>query len=129
MYVRPAVKADHRWRVALLTEHFGSPHFVGHGVVYNAAELPALVCIGSAGDRAGVLSYQIANGQLEIVSIDAETHGHGTGTALLEAAISVARSGGCLERVWKGIRRACVTAARGELIFCGWDRSGGIRRI
>ena len=99
MLVRPAVKADHRWRVALLTEHFGSPLVVGHGVVYDAAALPALMCIDSAGDRAGVLSYQIANGQLEIVSIDAKTHRQGTGTALLEAAISVARSEGC-SRAW-----------------------------
>jgi len=59
----------------------------------------ALVCIDSAGDRAGVLSYQIANGQLEIVSIDVKTHRQGTGTALLEAAISVGRSEGC-RRAW-----------------------------
>jgi hypothetical protein len=53
MFVRPAVPADHRWRVALLTEHFGSPLVVGHGVVYDAAALPGLVCIDRAGQRAG----------------------------------------------------------------------------
>jgi hypothetical protein len=52
MFVRPAVQADHRWRVALLTEHFGSPLVVGHGVVYDAAALPGLVCIDSVGHRA-----------------------------------------------------------------------------
>jgi hypothetical protein len=42
-----------------------------------------------------VLSYQIANGKLEVVPIDAKTYRQRTGTALLEAAISVARSEGC----------------------------------
>ena len=99
MFVRPAVQADHRWRVALLMEHFGSALVVGHGVVYDAAALPGLVCIDSAGHRAGALSYRIADGQLEVVSIDAKTHQHGTGTALLEAATCVARSEGC-RRAW-----------------------------
>jgi ribosomal protein S18 acetylase RimI-like enzyme len=99
MLVRPAAPADDPWRLALLNEHFGSPIVVGHGVVYDAGALPALVCIGSAGDRAGVVSYQITEGQLEIVSIDAKTPRQGTGTALLEAAVSVARSRGC-RRAW-----------------------------
>ena len=95
MMVRSAVQADHRWRVALLTEHFGSPLVVGHGVVYDATALPGPVCIDSAGHRAGALSYRIADGQLEVVSIDAKRHRQGIGTVLLEAAISVARSERC----------------------------------
>ena len=55
-----------------------------HGIAYDAGALPALVCIDGAGDRAGVVSYQIADGQLEIVSI---------------AAVGVARSEGCW-RAW-----------------------------
>jgi ribosomal protein S18 acetylase RimI-like enzyme len=61
--------------------------------------LPGLVCIDSAGQRAGALSYRIADGQLEVVSIDAKTHRRGTGTALLEAAVNVAGSEGC-RRAW-----------------------------
>ena len=60
MFVRSGVQADHRWRVALLTEHFGSALVVGHGVVNDAAALPGLVCLDSAGHRAGALSYRIA---------------------------------------------------------------------
>jgi ribosomal protein S18 acetylase RimI-like enzyme len=45
------------------------------------------------------VSYQIANGQLQIVSIDAKTPRQETGTALLVAAVSVARSDGC-RRAW-----------------------------
>ena len=99
MFIRPAVQADHRWRVALLTEHFGSPLVVGHGVIYDAAALPGLVCTDSAEHRAGALCYRIADGELEVVSIDAKAHRQGTGTALLEAAISVARSERC-RRAW-----------------------------
>jgi GNAT superfamily N-acetyltransferase len=99
MLLRSAVQADHRWRVALLTEHFGAALVVGHGVVYHAAALPGLVCVDNAGHRAGALSYRIADRQLEVVSIDAKTHRQGTGTALLEAATGVARSEGC-RRAW-----------------------------
>src|SRR6476620_6328653 len=99
MFVPPAVQADHRWRVALLTEHFGSPLVVGHGVVYDAVALPGLVCIDSAGHRAGALCYRIADGELEVVSIDATTYRQGAGTALLDAAIGVARSERC-RRAW-----------------------------
>ena len=70
-----------------------------HGIAYDAGALPALVCIDGAGDRAGVVSYQIADGQLEIVSIDATTPRHGAGSALLDAAVGVARSEGCW-RAW-----------------------------
>ena len=83
----------------MLTEHFGSALVVGHGVVNDAAALPGLVCIDSAGHRAGALSYRIADGQLEVVSIDATTHRQGTGTALFEAAVNVAGSDRC-HRAW-----------------------------
>jgi GNAT superfamily N-acetyltransferase len=54
-----------------------------------------LVCVDGAGHRAGAPWYRIADGELEVVSIDATTHPQGTGTALLEAAIGVARSERC----------------------------------
>ena len=65
-----------------------------------------------------MLSYQIANGELEVVSIDAKTHRQGTGTALLEAAISVARSEGC-RRAWLVTTNDNLDARR-LYQRCGW---------
>jgi GNAT superfamily N-acetyltransferase len=78
--------------------HFGSPLVVGHGVVYDAAALARPRLYRQRGIP-GRLCYRIADGEVEVVSIDAKTHRQGTGTALLDAAISVARSERC-RRAW-----------------------------
>ena len=122
MLVRSGAQADHRWRVALLTEHFGSALVVGHGVVYDAAALPGLVCIDSAGHRAGALSYRIADGQLEVVSIDAKTHRQGTGTKRCsDRATGVARSEGC--------RRAWLVTTNDNLDALRFDQRRGWRLV
>jgi hypothetical protein len=127
MFVRPAVQADRRWRVALLTEHFGSPIVVGHGVVYAAAALPGLVCIDSAGHRAGPLSYRIADGELEVVSIDATTPRPGTGTALLEAAVSVARSERAVGHGWLPLTTISTRCGSSSGAAGAWSGSAAVR--
>jgi len=51
------------------------------------------------GETVGLLTYEIDGDTLEVVTIDAFPPGAGTGTALLDAAVDVARSAGC-RRVW-----------------------------
>jgi GNAT superfamily N-acetyltransferase len=51
------------------------------------------------GRREGVITYQIACGACEIVSIDGDRPGRGVGTALIEAVVAEARRHGCV-RVW-----------------------------
>jgi GNAT superfamily N-acetyltransferase len=99
VYIRPAVDPDMGWRVRLLSQHFSSPTVVAHGRLYLAASLPGLVCVDDRGDRIGVLSYEIAARQLEIISINAAPRGQGAGTALLSAAVGLARAERC-RRAW-----------------------------
>jgi N-acetylglutamate synthase-like GNAT family acetyltransferase len=66
--------------------------------MHDASRLPALVAERD-GEIAGVLTYNVCDGELEIVSINAVEPGGGVGTALLAAATELARAGDC-KRVW-----------------------------
>jgi ribosomal protein S18 acetylase RimI-like enzyme len=88
---RPAI-AD------LLTGTWGTTIVVGHGIVYDAATLPALVAWRH--DRmAGLLTYTIGPDGLEVVTIDAVVRHFGVGGALLDTAAEVAAAAGCA-RLW-----------------------------
>lgn len=96
--VRAATPTDLPAVQRVLTNSWGMPMVVGHGVQYDLTTLPAFVAERD-GVLAGVLTYSIDNDQLEIVSIDAVSPGEGVGTALLAAAVADARRRG-LRRVW-----------------------------
>jgi ribosomal protein S18 acetylase RimI-like enzyme len=98
MKVRAATDADHQAIVELLTTSWGGTIAVAHGVAYDAATLPALVA--EQDDRlVGLLTYTLADGDLEVVTIDAPVRQMGAGSALLAAAIEVARGAGA-RRLW-----------------------------
>jgi N-acetylglutamate synthase-like GNAT family acetyltransferase len=98
MKVRAATDADHEAIVELLTAAWGGTIAVAHGVAYDAATLPALVA--EQDDRiVGLLTYTLADGDLEVVTIDAPERHLGAGSALLAAATDVAREAGA-RRLW-----------------------------
>jgi GNAT superfamily N-acetyltransferase len=66
---------------------------VAAGRERDAATLPALVAERD-GAPVGLLTYEPGPAGLEIVTIDAPERGHGTGTALLDAARRVAAAAG-----------------------------------
>ena len=98
LLVRPAQPGEHGWIVGTLTAAWGSTTAVAHGVAYDAGTLPALVA-EDGGERAGLLTYVIADGAMEVVTLDALARHSGAGTALLAAAADVAREAGAT-RLW-----------------------------
>ncbi|MFI6827171.1 GNAT family N-acetyltransferase [Kribbella sp. NPDC050241] len=96
--VRQATEADQEAVVGLLTAAWGGSVVVAHGTVYDAATLPALVA-EQDGRIVGLLTYTVADGDLEVVTIDAPVRHLGVGSALLTAAIEVAREVGA-RRLW-----------------------------
>lgn len=96
--VRAAETADRDRIVALLTARWGGTTVVAHGRAYEAADLPALLAERD-GQLAGLLTYEIAAGGLEVVTLDAVMPGVGAGTALLAAATGLAREAGA-DRLW-----------------------------
>lgn len=71
---------------------------VSRGIVHHPAELPGFIA-ALDGERVGLLTYQIADGACEVMSLDSTRPAQGVGTALIEAAIEAARAAGC-RRLW-----------------------------
>ncbi len=96
--VRPLTDADRDWVRDTLTRTWGSPRIVSRGRVHDADALPGLVAwLGS--ERAGLLTYAIEDGAMEVVTLDALVRQRGLGTALLAEAERLAREAGC-SRLW-----------------------------
>jgi ribosomal protein S18 acetylase RimI-like enzyme len=82
----------------LKAEWGGGTEVTGHGVLYDAAELPGLLAERD-GAVVGLLTYHVSDGALEVVTINAPARRAGVGTVLLAAAVDVAREL-ALDRVW-----------------------------
>ena len=82
----------------VLAESWGSTAVVSRGVLHDAATLPGLLA-EEDGRLAGLLTYDVRDGELEVVTLNAVTPRRGAGRALLEAAQEVARARG-LRRLW-----------------------------
>ncbi|WP_329005054.1 GNAT family N-acetyltransferase [Kribbella sp. NBC_00709] len=98
MNIRAATAADSAAISQLLTESWGSHIAVAHGVAYDATTLPAIVAEEDV-RLVGLLTYNLKDQELEVVTIDAPTQHRGVGTALLDAATEVARAAGA-HRLW-----------------------------
>ena len=94
--VRPAVEADRPMIAWLMTELWGSATQMVHQTVYRPADLPGL--IAERGSRlVGLLTFHVAGGVLEVVTLNALERRAGVGTLLLEAAVVEARQLRCHE--------------------------------
>ena len=86
------------WVASLLTGRWGSTHVVSGGRFHDALSLPGFVAVVS-GENAGLITYYVANGECEVVTMDSVVQGIGVGTALLAAVRSIALERKC-ERLW-----------------------------
>jgi GNAT superfamily N-acetyltransferase len=98
MLVRAATPEDHGWVVGVLTDRWGATGVVSRGELHDASALPAFVAL-DGDERVGLLTYHLADGELEVVTLDALRASAGVGTALLEAVRARARAEGC-RRLW-----------------------------
>ena len=96
--IRALEPSDADWVRGWIAAHWGGPSVVVHGVVYRPHTLPGFAAF--AGDApVGLITYTLAEGACDIVSLDSERTGRGIGTALIDAVAAVARAAGC-RRVW-----------------------------
>ncbi|MGH3736004.1 MAG: GNAT family N-acetyltransferase [Micromonosporaceae bacterium] len=98
LQIRAVGGADRDAVVRLLRDSWGSTIVIAHGVAYRADELPGLVA-SRDGTMAGLLTYHVDGDSLEVVTLDAVVRHAGVGSALLAAAVGVAREAG-LTRIW-----------------------------
>ena len=96
--VRPITESDADTVRTLLAETWGSPKVAGHGVLYDASTLPALIAY-QAGQPTGLLTYHVEGDSWEIVTISASVREQGVGTASVRAVEEMARRDSA-RRLW-----------------------------
>ena len=96
--IKSITESDRPWIQDLLQKHWGSGQVVSRGRLYRADALPGFLA-GQWGQRVGLITYHMENGQCEIVSLDSLVAKQGIGTALIEAVRRVAVEAGG-SRLW-----------------------------
>lgn len=96
--IQPIAPDDKAWVRQFMIDHWGAETIVGHGVVYTPSELPGFIALVDR-DKAGLLTYHVADDSCEVVTIDSTLPGRGVGTALIGAVADQARQLGC-RRLW-----------------------------
>ena len=96
--VRLLVQKDRDCFIDVLLENWASTTIVTRGVSHEAENLPGLVA-EIDGKRFGLLTYNIGNEDLEIVTMNAIEENKGVGTALLDEIENLARQKKC-KRLW-----------------------------
>ena len=96
--IRPITPDDHDWVMQFLEEVAHSLRVVSRGVLHEPGALPGFIGWHN-GERAALLTYHIANGELEVVTLHSAVEGQGLGSALLQAAQDAAIAHNC-RRLW-----------------------------
>jgi ribosomal protein S18 acetylase RimI-like enzyme len=95
--VREPREDERAWIRRFLEGAWGTP-VVSRGVAYDAPELPAFLAV--AGDEiVGLATFHFADGDCELVTLDALREGQGVGSSLLTAVGEEAGRRGC-GRLW-----------------------------
>ena len=92
--VEPVSAETARFVRAELLRHWLSTTIYSRGVRFEADGLPCLVAV-EGGEEAGHLTYCVAGGEMEVITLAAVVPGSGAGSALMDRALDVARTHGC----------------------------------
>jgi ribosomal protein S18 acetylase RimI-like enzyme len=97
--IRPLTDSDRPEVARFIEAEWGGPISVVHGSVFRPADLPGFIARqrGDGAPLAGLLTYAVDGGSLEIVTLNAVHRQSGTGTALVGHAVAEAGRRGCHE--------------------------------
>ena len=96
--VRPIERGDRPWVASLLEGAFGGVTVARKGALIDASVLPGFVAT-DGGRPVGLLTYETARGECEVVAIISLEENRGVGRALMDAVRDHAVAGGC-RRLW-----------------------------
>ena len=92
--IRPLTPVDCAWVNHVLVTEWGAEIVVVHHETFHPADLPGFAAFVGE-EPLGLLTYNIAGNECEIVTLNSWHEGLGVGTALIEAARQVAGRAGC----------------------------------
>jgi ribosomal protein S18 acetylase RimI-like enzyme len=96
--VRSIGRGDQSWVVRRLEDAFGDVTVARRGVLIDASVLPGFVAT-DGGQPVGLLTYDAAHGECEVVAIISTEEGRGIGRVLMDAARDHAAAAG-YRRLW-----------------------------
>jgi ribosomal protein S18 acetylase RimI-like enzyme len=96
--LRAKTPSDHDWIAVVMRREWGAETVVGHGVIYDPAELAGFVAEVD-GEVVGLLTYVIDIESCEVITINSLETGMGIGSRLIEAVRGRAVEMGC-QRLW-----------------------------
>jgi GNAT superfamily N-acetyltransferase len=110
VHVRAREAADDAFVRATLHRSWGGTVVVSRGRPHDAFRLPGFVALGD-GRPVGLLTYRREPAAVQIVTVNADPPGRGTGAALLASVLAVARAEG-RPRIWLITTNDNVAAVR-----------------
>jgi len=99
LHVRPLADEDRAWARALLVERWGGTVIVSRGVRHELDGTAEGLVATSAGERVGLATFRVQDGQCELLTLDATRRREGIGSLLLAHTAQEARARGCA-RLW-----------------------------
>jgi ribosomal protein S18 acetylase RimI-like enzyme len=119
--VRRVDHHDEEWVRELMQRRWGDRLVVSRGRVHDPATLPGLVVVADLIEPVGLLTYELADEQCEVVTIDSLREGIGVGSLLLDQVVHLARDVGC-RRVW-------LVTTNDNVHAQAWYERRGFRRV
>jgi ribosomal protein S18 acetylase RimI-like enzyme len=92
--IRPLAPADVPCLRQMWKENWGDEFLVVHGTIYYPDTLSGFIALEGS-ECVGEITYTLADGDCEIVSLDSVREGQGLGTKLIHAVVEEARSQSC----------------------------------
>ncbi|TFG96840.1 GNAT family N-acetyltransferase, partial [Candidatus Thorarchaeota archaeon] len=89
--VRARIKDDNDWITEVLLDNWASNIIVTRGISYQADLLSGFI-VELEGKRVGLLTFNISDDELEIITLNAIDEGKGVGTILLEEVEKLAKT-------------------------------------
>ena len=94
LIIRSLTPSDHAWVSQVMINEWGSAIVITHNEIFHPADLPGF--IASFGmESVGLITYNIAGNECEIITLNSWSEGQGVGTAFILAVQKAAVRAGC----------------------------------
>jgi len=114
--ILPLTEEHRAWAHRVAVEHWASDIVVTRGRCHDTSRLPGFVAERD-GELTGLITYNVENGECEVISFNSLVEREGIGTALMLAVKRAAERAGC-RRVW-------LVTTNDNLRALGWYQKRG----